>query len=86
VSCLSIDEARDVAGSAEVPILALDQALDRLEKVDADLAKVVELRAFGGLTIEETARVLSVSPSTAKRDWRTAKAWLTRELGSEAPP
>jgi RNA polymerase sigma factor (TIGR02999 family) len=86
VSCLSIDEARDVAGSAEVPILALDQALDRLEKVDADLAKVVELRAFGGLTIEETAQVLSVSPSTAKRDWRTAKAWLTRELGSEAPP
>jgi RNA polymerase sigma factor (TIGR02999 family) len=86
VSCLSIDEARDVAGSAEVPILALDQALDRLEKVDADLARVVELRAFGGLTIEETARVLSVSPSTAKRDWRTAKAWLTRELGSEAPP
>jgi RNA polymerase sigma factor (TIGR02999 family) len=86
VSCLPIEEARDVAGPAEVPILALDQALDRLEKVDADLARVVELRAFGGLTIEETARVLSVSPSTAKRDWRTAKAWLTRELGSEAPP
>jgi RNA polymerase sigma factor (TIGR02999 family) len=86
VSCLPIEEARDVAGPAEVPILALDQALNRLEKVDADLARVVELRAFGGLTIEETARVLSVSPSTAKRAWRTAKAWLTRELGSEAPP
>jgi RNA polymerase sigma factor (TIGR02999 family) len=86
VSCLPIDEAKDVAVSAvDVPILALDHALDRLEKVDAELAKVVELRAFGGLTIEETAQVLRVSPSTAKRDWRTAKAWLTRELGSEAP-
>jgi DNA-directed RNA polymerase specialized sigma24 family protein len=64
----------------------LDRALDRLEKVDADLARVVELRAFGGLTIEETAQVLSVSASTAKRDWRTAKAWLNRELGSGARP
>ena len=83
VRCVSIDEARDVAASDELPILALDHALDRLEKMDAELAKIVELRAFGGLTIEEAAHVLSVSPSTAKRDWRTAKAWLTRELGSE---
>jgi DNA-directed RNA polymerase specialized sigma24 family protein len=85
VSCLSIDEARDVAVATGVPILALDHALARLEKVDSDLARVVELRAFGGLTIEEAAQVLSVSPSTAKRDWRTAKAWLNRELGFEAP-
>ena len=82
VRCVSIDEAKDVA-SNEMPILALDNALDRLEKVDADLAKIVELRAFGGLTIEEAAHVLSVSPSTAKREWRTAKAWLNRELRSE---
>jgi DNA-directed RNA polymerase specialized sigma24 family protein len=61
-------------------------AIERLEKIDAELAKIVELRAFGGLTIEEAAHVLSVSPSTAKRDWRTAKAWLNRELGSEARP
>jgi RNA polymerase sigma factor (TIGR02999 family) len=81
--CVSIDEAKDVAASNEIPVLALDHALDRLEKVDAELAKIVELRAFGGLTIEEAAHVLSVSPSTAKRDWRTAKAWLNRELGSE---
>jgi DNA-directed RNA polymerase specialized sigma24 family protein len=54
-----------------------------LEKIDSELAKIVELRAFGGLTIEEVAHVLSVSPSTAKRGWRTAKAWLNRELGSE---
>ena len=51
--------------------------------MDSELAKFVELRAFGGLTIEEVAHVLSVSPSTAKRGWRTAKAWLNRELGSQ---
>jgi DNA-directed RNA polymerase specialized sigma24 family protein len=86
VRCLSIDEAREVAASNDLPILALDHALDRLETVDADLARIVELRAFGGLTIEEAAHVLSVSPSTAKRDWRTAKAWLNRELGSDVRP
>jgi RNA polymerase sigma factor (TIGR02999 family) len=86
VRCVSIDEARDVAASNGIPILALDQALNRLEKVDSELATIVELRAFGGLTIEEAAHVLSVSPSTAKRDWRTAKAWLNRELASEVRP
>lgn len=86
VRCVSIDEAREVAASNEMPILALAQALGRLEEVDSDLAKIVELRAFGGLTIEKTAHVLNVSPSTAKRDWRTAKACLNRELGSEVGP
>jgi RNA polymerase sigma factor (TIGR02999 family) len=86
VRCVSIDEARDVSAANEMPILALDHALDRLETVDEELARLVELRAFGGLTIEEAAHVLSVSPSTAKRDWRTAKAWLNRELGSEVRP
>ena len=86
VRCVSIDEARDVAAPNELPVLALDQALDRLETVDAELARIVELRAFGGLTVEEAAHVLGVSPSTAKRDWRTAKAWLNRELSSEVLP
>jgi RNA polymerase sigma factor (TIGR02999 family) len=87
VRCVSIDEARDVAaGSNDIPIVALDCALDRLEKVDSALAKIVELRAFGGLTVEEAAHVLSVSPSTVKRDWRTARAWLNRELGSGVRP
>jgi RNA polymerase sigma factor (TIGR02999 family) len=87
VRCVSIDEAKDVAAASnEMPILALDRALDRLETVDAELAKIVELRAFGGLTIEEAAHVLSVSPSTVKRDWRTAKAWLNRELKVELRP
>jgi RNA polymerase sigma factor (TIGR02999 family) len=78
--CLSIDDAREIPASNEVPILALDHALARLQEIDPELAKVVELRAFGGLTVEEAAQVLEVSPSTAKRDWRTAKAWLIREL------
>ena len=86
VRCVAIDEAKDLPASTEMPILALDHALDRLERVDADLARIVELRAFGGLTIEEAAHVLSVSPSTAKRDWRTAKAWLNRELRPEIRP
>jgi len=86
VRAVSLDEAKDVAAANEMPILALDQALDRLEKIDAGLAKIVELRAFGGLTIDEAAHVLSVSPSTAKRDWRTAKAWLNRELELDVRP
>jgi len=52
----------------------------------AERAQIVELPAFGGLTIEEAAHVLKVSPSTAKREWRTAKAWVTRELGAEPRP
>ena len=86
VRCVSIDEAKEVAASNAIPVLALGQALNRLEKVDSELATIVELRAFGGLTVEEAAQVLSVSPSTAKRDWRTAKAWLNRELASEVRP
>ena len=86
VRCVSIEDAKEVAASDEMPILALDHALSRLETVDQDLARIVELRAFGGLTIEEAAHVLSVSPSTAKRDWRTARAWLTRELGIDQRP
>src|SRR5262245_47652181 len=81
--CMSIDDAADLAVSQEVPLLALDLALARLEDLDPSLAKIVELRAFGGLTIDEAAHVLKVSPSTAKRDWRTAKAWLNRELGAD---
>jgi RNA polymerase sigma factor (TIGR02999 family) len=83
VRCVSMDEASDAAAANPIPVLGLDHALDRLEKIDGDLAKIVELRAFGGLTIEEAAHILSVSPATAKRDWRTAKAWLNRELGPD---
>jgi DNA-directed RNA polymerase specialized sigma24 family protein len=75
-----------VAGPDGIPVLALDQALERLAGMDEDLARIVELRAFGGMTIEEAACVLNVSPSTVKREWRTAKAWLTRELALELRP
>ena len=86
VGCVSIDAAKDVAASDAIPILALDHALARLEEMDSELAKIVDLRVFGGLTIEEAAHALGVSASTAKRDWRTAKAWLTRELATEGQP
>lgn len=61
-------------------IIALDDALQRLEKVEERTSKIVELRYFSGLSIEETAEVLSISPATVKRDWTFAKAWLYREL------
>jgi RNA polymerase sigma factor (TIGR02999 family) len=77
---VSIDDVKEVAGPDGIPVLTLDQALNRLTAIDEDLARIVELRVFGGMTIEETACVLNVSPSTVKREWRTAKAWLTREL------
>jgi RNA polymerase sigma factor (TIGR02999 family) len=82
-----IEEASTASAESDpMPILALDGALDRLATLDATLAKIVELRAFAGLTIEEAAQVLDVSPSTAKRELRTAKAWLKRELASERRP
>ncbi len=84
--CVSIDQAAEAAAPDGISVLALDHALERLETVDRGLAHIVELRAFGGLTIEEAAHVLKVSASTAKREWRTAKAWLTRELGPEGRP
>jgi RNA polymerase sigma factor (TIGR02999 family) len=63
-------------------MLAIDAALDRLTVIDAEQARIVELRFFAGMTIEETAHVLKRSPRTVKREWRLAKAWLYRELGS----
>jgi RNA polymerase sigma factor (TIGR02999 family) len=70
-------------GAQGVDIEALDDALARLAAMDADQARLVELRYFGGLTIEETAEVLGVSPATVKRSWTVAKAWLKKELDAE---
>ncbi len=67
----------------ELDVLVLDQALDRLGKMDPRLVKVVELRYFGGLSLEETAEALNVSLATVKRDWASAKLWLYRELSGE---
>ena len=83
---LSIDPAMEAAPFDQISVVALHQVLGRLEKLDHGLARIVELRAFGGLTVEEAAHVLNVSHSTAKREWRTAKAWLARELGAEHRP
>jgi RNA polymerase sigma-70 factor (ECF subfamily) len=79
---ITLDEAvaPAQADDAAVDIDALDQALTRLAALDAQQARLVELRYFGGLTIEETAEVLGVSPATVKRSWVVAKAWLRKEL------
>ena len=63
-------------------LLALDRALEELEQLDPQQAKVVELRFFAGLTVEETAEVTGISARTVKREWQTAKAWLRREIGA----
>ena len=67
-------------------LLALDQALCGLESIDARQARIVELRFFGGLTVEETAEVAGVSSATVKREWRTARAWLAREIRPAGAP
>lgn len=83
---VSLDATGDAAAAAPEPstpaidLLALDQALQRLEHLDPQQSQVVELRFFGGLSIDETAGALSISPATVKRDWVSARAWLLREL------
>jgi RNA polymerase sigma-70 factor, ECF subfamily len=68
--------------SRKIDVTALDQALQALEALDARQARIVELRFFGGLTVEETAELLEISPATVKRDWTLAKIWLRRELSA----
>ena len=69
----------------DIDILALDEALGRLSAIDADLARIVELRYFGGLTVEETAEAVGASPATVKRHWAMARAWLKRALEGDPP-
>jgi RNA polymerase sigma factor (TIGR02999 family) len=78
---LTLNEGTAAAPESAVDVEALDQALARLAERDPDQARLVELRYFGGLTIEETADVLGVSPATVKRSWMVARAWLKKELG-----
>jgi RNA polymerase sigma factor (TIGR02999 family) len=77
---IAIDEALDDGKEEDLDLIALDLALDGLTKINQRQSKVVELRYFGGLTVEETAAVLGVGPDTVMRDWRFAKAWLKREM------
>ena len=81
---ICIEDAGELVAAPEVDLIALDDALNELERIDAQQRKIVELRYFGGLSIEETAQVLEVSPATVKRDWRMARAWLHRELSPHA--
>jgi RNA polymerase sigma factor (TIGR02999 family) len=77
---LTLDESIAVANEVDVDLLAIDQALDRLATIDPQQARIVELRFFSGLSVEETAAALGVSPKTVKRDWSVARAWLRREI------
>jgi len=79
---VALDEAAVPEAAPGVDLLALDAALGRLAELDGRQSRVVELRYFGGLTVDETARVLGVSTPTVKRDWATARAWLYREIVS----
>lgn len=77
---LSLDEAISFSKEREVDLLSLDEALQELAKLDEQQAKIIELRFFGGLTIDETAHVVGISPATVKREWVMAKSWLFRKL------
>ena len=79
-----VEDAGELAAAPDVNLIELDEALDALERVDRQQRQIVELRYFGGLSIEETAHALGVSPATVKRDWRVARAWLHRELSRNA--
>ena len=81
---ITLDEALVRPPEKGQDLVALDDALKELAGVDPRKSKVVELRFFGGLSVEETAEVLKVSPETVQRDWRLAKAWLVREMGKAA--
>src|SRR5947208_3646396 len=80
VQHVSLDHIPLVGGDRSSDLVALDDAMNELGKIDARKAQVVEMRFFGGLSVEETAEVLKVSSVTVMRDWSTAKAWLYREL------
>ena len=77
---LSLDEAIGLPEQRDLDIIALDDALKLLAELDPQQSKVIELRFFGGLSIEETAEAIGISPATVKREWVTARAWLLRQL------
>ena len=83
---IQLEEAATVSAAVSSEILAVDQALNQLAVFDSRKSDVVELRFFGGLTVEEIAVALQVSPETVMRDWKLAKAWLLRELSREDAP
>jgi RNA polymerase sigma factor (TIGR02999 family) len=81
---IPLDEALVISAEPQIDLVSLEQALTRLGETDLRKSKVVEMRFFGGLTIEQTAEVLQISPETVTRDWTVARAWLLRELDGGA--
>jgi RNA polymerase sigma factor (TIGR02999 family) len=79
-TAVNVDALPARAAQMSAQVCALDDALNTLAKIDPRRAQVIELRFFGGLTVEETSQVLQVSPQTVMRDWKLARAWLAREL------
>ena len=79
-----LEDAGELGAEAGVDLLALEDALHDLERIDPRQHSIVELRYFGGLSVEETAEVLRISPATVKREWRMARAWLHRELSHDS--
>jgi RNA polymerase sigma factor (TIGR02999 family) len=86
-AALEVDEAQALRSfdDERIDVLAIDSALTRLQEIDAPQGRIVELRYFGGLTLEETASVAGISLATVKREWAMARAWLRRELASHEP-
>ena len=80
---VSLGDVEVAAKDQELDVVALDEALERLARIDEQQSRVVELRFFSGLSVEETAEVMGISKSTVKRDWSMAKAWLHRELSGD---
>jgi RNA polymerase sigma factor (TIGR02999 family) len=83
---VSLSEADQISGAKSAEVIAVDEALNRLAALDLRKSQIVELRYFGGLSVEESAELMSLSPSTVKREWRRAKAWLYRELREPTAP
>lgn len=79
--CVSLEEVAVVGGDRTADLVALDDALNALARLDSRKVQIIEMRFFGGLSVEEAAEVLKVSPATVRRDWSIAKLWLYRELG-----
>jgi RNA polymerase sigma factor (TIGR02999 family) len=85
-NAVTLEDAFGIFPSPAIDVLALNYSLDELDKLDPQQGKVVELRYFGGLSIEETAECLGISPATVKREWGTARLWLLRHMEGPAQP
>ena len=83
---LILEDALQLGQGKRMDVVSLDDALEELAKLDARQSQIVEMRFFGGLSIEETADVLEISPATVKREWATARLWLHRQISRTANP